>query len=157
MKKEHIREQRLKEFSEHLKTGELYGVNRYNKFFKKVLQENNIENDKDIEKNEPIFLMPVFELPYIFDSWVFNKYGLPVYIENKEQDTIISFMQFFFINTTQFRHLFIKNWQLVDLYGGNELTDESNPADLAKNIDALITNINHYSALDSFNYKIYLN
>ncbi len=148
------REKRLKQFSEHLKKGKLLGEGKYNKFFEKVLQNCNNQNGSN---DEPIYLLPIFELPYIFDSWVFNKEGLPIYVENREEDTICSFLEFFSINTTQFRHLFIKHWQLVDLYGGKDLSDEPSPNDLANNIDELIKHINHYSALDSFNYKIYLN
>ncbi len=62
------REKRLKIFSEHLKNGKLLGQEKYAVFFRTVIQSSKTEEKDDDDDGVPIYLMPIFELPYLFDS-----------------------------------------------------------------------------------------
>jgi hypothetical protein len=79
------------------------------------------------------------ECPFIFSQWWFNEAEQPVYgtLENSH----VSACKFFDLDNAQFEHLFVHDRQVIERYGGQRLTKEATPVQMASNIRAFCATI----------------
>lgn len=142
MKPEKFNEDRLVKYARYLQCGKL----KCEKFY--TVNQNKKTVDQLIESRElrPLLFMPIMELPIIFPGeWCFDKDYMPVYKENKEQETISSVIQFFGINRYIFYHIWSPGAQRTEIYGGKILGPKPTLGCLASNILDLVEVIRYYA------------
>jgi hypothetical protein len=154
MEKQKFNENRLRKYSEYLKVGNM----KSKKYINKLLCSNIAAKVKEDKSLQPLFFLPILELPQIFISdWYYDENCLPIYKYNKSKETISSVIEFFGINKCIFLHLFTKGKQRVEIWGGSELSVKPTVRDLATNIDDLIEHLQYYSNINGNDLQIFLN
>lgn len=153
MTKEKYQEERLRKFADYLNAGDL----KCTTIYKKLIRANVGSKVREDKTLQPIYFLPIMELPMIFPDWCYNEKYMPVYKGNKESDSILSVIQYFKINRCIFRHLFCSGLQRPEIWGGYELPARPSPGDVANNIYELIEHLQYYATIKGCDFTINTN
>lgn len=133
MKKTEIQNQRLLKFANHL--------NSIKKFHEQQFDEIELvelEEKVRIHYKVKFNYLLLDELPKVFEEFYYNEvYGAPTLDETspEEENSIAGVAVFFGLGPDMFAHLFdVEGYQNTILYGGKQLTMDSQPSDFAQNI-----------------------
>ncbi len=154
MNKNKFNEDRLQRFAEYLKKGDMQSQKLFNYNTNKIVVQY-LKNDEQLK---PLFFLPILELPIIFDKdWYYNEHYIPVCKNSKEQNTVLSVIEYFGINRSIFQHLFVCGKQRTEIWGGIDYPAKPKVSDVATNVEELIDHLNYYSTINNNEFKIFLN
>jgi hypothetical protein len=123
-----------------------------------ISQSEIADEIKQNSKLRPLLIIPILEIPIIFTGqWYYNKDYLPVYKENKEQETISSVIEFFGINRYIFYHIWSPGSQRPEIYGGKKLGPKPSVKDVASNILDLVEVVKYYENVKGCDAQFNLN
>ncbi len=144
---------RLRQFADYLKAGNLICTEFYND----LVATKSPEEQKKDECLMGLYYLPLMELPMIFSDWRYNENYLPIYKGNPDKQVISSVNQYFGISDAIFKHLFCPGKQQIKIWGGRRLLSKPTPLDVANNIYAYIEHLNRFTDVKANHFKINLN
>ena len=129
-----LNEDRLIKFATHLVC-----IKETYYFESSISPKDYLSHDED-ENLVPLIFQPFLELPFLFPGeWYSDTSSMPLWIEDSEQEIIISIMDFFQLDQMQFCHLFAVGEQYTDMFGGKILDNGTcNSQTIGRNIAELI-------------------
>lgn len=154
MKPKKFNEDRLLKYARYLQCGKL----KCEKFYSTIKNNESADNQVKENKLRPLLFLPIMELPIIYaGEWYYDKLYMPVYKENKEQETISSVIEFFGINQNIFNHIWSPGAQMPEVYGGKKLKPHPSLQDVASNILDLVEVLKYYENIKDTSRLTFLN
>ncbi len=154
MKPKKFNEDRLVKYARYLQCGNL----KCEKFYSTIEKKESTEDQIEESKRRPLLFLPIMELPIIFPKeWYYDRNYMPVYKENKAQETISSVIEFFGINRYIFYHIWSPGAQMIQVYGGKTLGPKPTLKDIASNILDLVEVVKYYENIKDISTPTFLN
>lgn len=137
MKKTKLRPDRLRQLALYLISDKANEID-----YEITQQPVEIDHGDFVEKQVSFFMQAIGESLFVFkEQWIVNEQGQIVWQYDRYQSIFSSAMSFYGLTEHQFQHLFIPEFQMPLLFGGERLDYVVHPKQIGENILAMLDRI----------------